>query len=78
MSSVVGKEQASADRGCKDTVLLAFKVEDVDDAVEVLEKKEVEFVTQPHNRDAWFMRVANLRDPDGNLLEINENLPLNS
>lgn len=30
------------------------------------------FVTEPHDRPEWVMRVAHLRDPEGNLIELYE------
>lgn len=41
---------------------------------EEMKKKGVEFVTEPHDQDAWYLRVAHLRDPDGNLVELFNNL----
>lgn len=78
MAEVVGLSEAPATRGGKDTALLVFAVEDVDTTYETLKKKGVNFVTEPHNQEAWYMRVAHLRDPDGNLLEIFTSLPAES
>jgi len=54
-----------------DKVALTFEVADVDTAYKALRSKGVEFVTEPHDQDAWVLRVAHLRDPEGNLIEIN-------
>ena len=70
MAGVVGRAEAADERGGKDTHLLAFQVEDVDAVVANLKTKGAELVTEPHDQEAWFMRVAHLRDPDGNLIEI--------
>ena len=75
MASVVSKTDASAERAGKDTALLVFAVDDVDASYQAMKKKGIEFVSEPHNQQAWFMRVAHLRDPDGNLVEIFNNLP---
>ncbi|MDA1329859.1 MAG: VOC family protein [Chloroflexi bacterium] len=70
MANVVGRNKASDERGGKDTALLVFAVEDVDAAFTALTAKGADFVSEPHDQEAWFMRVAHLRDPDGNLIEI--------
>jgi catechol 2,3-dioxygenase-like lactoylglutathione lyase family enzyme len=54
----------------QDAVLLVFEVDNVDEAVEALKAKGVQFVSLPTDRPAWGMRTAHFRDPDGNLLEI--------
>lgn len=54
---------------------LTFEVEDVDAAFRGLRDKGVTFITEPHDQEAWFIRVAHLRDPDGNLIELNHPLP---
>ena len=48
----------------------------MDDEVRRLAGLGVEMVTQPHNQEAWVLRVAHLRDPEGNLIELNEPLEL--
>ena len=59
-----------------DASVLIFEVESVDDEVRRLTGLGVEMVTQPHNQEAWVLRVAHLRDPEGNLIELNEPLEL--
>ena len=75
MANVVAKTNASAERAGKDTALLVFAVDDVDSSYDAMKKKGIEFVSEPHDQEAWFMRVAHLRDPDGNLVEIFNSLP---
>ena len=70
MAGVVGRAEADGARTGQDTHLLVFEVEDVDAAVEGLKAKGIAMETEPHDQEAWFMRVAHLRDPDGNLVEI--------
>ena len=53
-----------------DRVLLCLGVEDVDDTHDRLTQKGVSFATAPHDQEAWVIRVAHFRDPDGNLIEI--------
>jgi len=54
-----------------DKVVLTFEVENVDQVHKQLVAKGVKFETEPHDQDAWVLRVAHLRDPEGNLIEIN-------
>jgi catechol 2,3-dioxygenase-like lactoylglutathione lyase family enzyme len=68
MESVAGVAVGSA---AADKVALTFNVADVDSTYKALSAKGVQFVTQPHGQEAWVLRVAHLRDPEGNLIEIN-------
>lgn len=70
MAGVVSTTDAGDARAAKDTALVAFEVEDVDAAVEELKARGAQFVKDPQDQVAWFMRVAHLRDPDDNLIEI--------
>jgi len=75
MAAAVGAdrpESGSSDWN-QDDVALVFSVESVDDAYDRLQA-DVEFVTEPHDRSDWGIRVAHFRDPDGTLVEINEPL----
>lgn len=67
MERVVG---IKADQFSGDRVALILRVEDVDETYAKLSAEGVEFVTEPHNQEAWFQRVAHFRDPEGNLIEI--------
>jgi catechol 2,3-dioxygenase-like lactoylglutathione lyase family enzyme len=66
-------EAEAAGRG--DTVLLSLEVNDVDREVERLRSHGVALVAEPRNEDSWGLRVAYVRDPDGNLLELMRQLP---
>ncbi len=52
-----------------DAVVLVLEVEEVDKTYENLQSK-VRFLTPPRNMGAWGIRVAHLRDPEGNLIEL--------
>lgn len=58
----------------QDAAVLIFRVEDVDSAVEQLKARGVRFLTAPQDRPDWSIRTAHFRDPDGNLIEINQPL----
>jgi catechol 2,3-dioxygenase-like lactoylglutathione lyase family enzyme len=55
-----------------DGSLLVFGVDDVD---AFCRQHEDFMIGPPHDRDDWRIRVAYLRDPDGNLIEVNQPLP---
>ncbi|HEV2757548.1 MAG TPA: VOC family protein [Actinomycetota bacterium] len=54
-----------------DAVAFTFQVHDVDQTCEELRGRGVELVTEPMDYDVAFLRLAHLRDPEGNLIEIN-------
>lgn len=76
MAAVVGTEGGDSRRAAQDTVLLGFEVDDVDQAAKELMAKGAEFVKAPHDQAEWLMRVAHLRDPDGNLIELFHSLAM--
>ena len=57
-----------------DAAVLTFAVDDVDETQQRFAAEGVKFVTDPHDRAKWYLRVAHFRDPAGNLIEINHNL----
>ena len=56
----------------QDTVVIILQVPNVDNAYEELKSRGIEFITKPADREEWIIRTAHLRDPDGNLIELNE------
>ena len=54
-------------------VALIFAVDNVDEAFHTL-KSKLPFISEPHDRKDWGIRVAHFRDPHGTLIEINTNL----
>lgn len=50
--------------------LINIETESVDEAVEALRGAGVEIEVEPHDQPEWFMRVAHVRDPAGNLIEL--------
>lgn len=53
-----------------DAIALSFGVKDVDEACKYLEGKEVEIVSQPWDFRDWGVKLALVRDPEGNLIEL--------
>lgn len=52
-----------------DCAVVVIGVDDVDETIDRLEGVEV--VAPPTDRPDWFLRTAHVRDPDGNLVEVN-------
>lgn len=73
MAEAVGTGDQPVAANQQDEVTLVFGVESVDNAYKKL-RSEVEFITEPHSRPGWGIRVAHFRDPAGTLIEINEPL----
>jgi lactoylglutathione lyase len=57
-----------------DRAALIFQVDDVDATYRRLSSGAVRFVTPPKDMADWGIRVAIFRDPEGNLVEINQPL----
>jgi catechol 2,3-dioxygenase-like lactoylglutathione lyase family enzyme len=74
MAEAVGNEDKPFHAESQDTAAVIFLVDAVDATFALLESKGVNFVTEPEDRPSWGVRTAHFRDPDGNLLEINQGL----
>ena len=72
---VVGFETREAGESVKDRAALIFEVEDVVAEAARLQALGVAFETEPTAYPGFGIRAAHLRDPDRNLIEINELLP---
>ncbi|MGL4883466.1 MAG: VOC family protein [Waterburya sp.] len=53
-----------------DAIALCFQVQDVDEACKHLKQKEVEIVSLPWSFLDWGIKIALVRDPEGNLIEL--------
>lgn len=60
--------------GGVDRVMMCAEVDDVDVAYETLKAKGVEFTQAPVNQ-AWGIRAAYFKDPEGNIWEILKPIP---
>ncbi|HEX2294150.1 MAG TPA: VOC family protein [Actinomycetota bacterium] len=69
MDQMIGSGLAPAGRS--DAVALTFQVDDVDEAARAVRERGAELVSEPADYEVAFLRVAHLRDPDGNLVELN-------
>ena len=71
MAQVIGTGILPPNAVCQDNHTVILRVPDVDKAFEELRGKDVTFITEPQDRSDWGIRTAHLRDPDGNLIELN-------
>ncbi|MGE5602763.1 MAG: VOC family protein [Nitrososphaerales archaeon] len=60
---------------CQDRTMLVFEAADLDSTVAALRARGVDFVADLQDQPDWGIRTAHLRDPDGNLIELNSPLP---
>jgi lactoylglutathione lyase len=74
MSSAVRTSDLPSDAKVQDKVCLIFAVEDVDGACQHLKKLGIPLIVGPNDHPTWGIRTAHLRDPEGNLIEINQPL----
>lgn len=75
MAEVVGTTGLPVDAVSQDRIMFIFGVEDLDATVKKLRERGAQFVTEPKDQPNWGIRTAHLRDPDGNLIEINSPMP---
>jgi lactoylglutathione lyase len=76
MSRVLGINHLPEKLNSQDNVILVFTTNNVDEIYYDLRKKDVAFITPPTDQPDWGIRVAHLRDPEGNLLEFASELPI--
>ncbi|MFB0567171.1 MAG: VOC family protein [Candidatus Bathyarchaeia archaeon] len=75
MAEVVGTTDLPVDVVSQDRIMFIFGVENLDATVKKLRERGVQFVTEPKDQPNWGIRTVHLRDPDGNLIEINSPMP---
>jgi catechol 2,3-dioxygenase-like lactoylglutathione lyase family enzyme len=74
MNQVLGTSHLPAGAGVQDKVCLVFAVQNVDEICQQLKALGVQLAAEPADHPDWGIRTAHLRDPDGNLIEINQPL----
>jgi lactoylglutathione lyase len=72
MAEAVGFDPLAAG----DRVALVFHVGDVDTALAEVRERGAVVAAEAQDRPDWGLRVAHLRDPDGNLIELYHDIPL--
>ncbi|MEQ7127853.1 VOC family protein [Actinopolymorpha sp. B11F2] len=61
--------------GDRDRVALVFRVDDVDRTAQAMRAMGVAVIAGPKDQPGWGIRTLHLRDPDGNVVELNSPLP---
>lgn len=74
MSEAIGISHLPAEVQAQDKMCLVFAVDDVDAKCRQLKQQAITLLTEPIDKPDWGIRVAHFRDPDGNLIEINQPL----
>ncbi|KAA2258822.1 glyoxalase/bleomycin resistance/extradiol dioxygenase family protein [Solihabitans fulvus] len=72
LARTVGTDGLPADAPAQDRTMLVLRVDDVDARLAALRAHGVEVVVEATDRPEWGpnIRTAHLRDPDGNLVEL--------
>ena len=74
MNSVLGDNTASTKQSKADNFVIVIEVANVDESYATLKEKGVKFMAEPKDMPDWGIRVAHLRDPEQNLIEIYNDL----
>ncbi|UUZ81568.1 VOC family protein [Paenibacillus sp. P26] len=75
MAQVAGTVHLPSYAEAQDRFALVLKVDDLEAVVGRLSSEGVSMITDPQVRPDWGIRTAHLRDPDGNLIELYEEIP---
>ncbi len=75
MESVLGQTPSDKKPYKTDHFVIVIEVENVDEYYAILKEKGLKFSSEPKDMPDWGIRVAHLRDPEQNLIEIYNNLP---
>jgi predicted enzyme related to lactoylglutathione lyase len=70
MAQVLGTGQPPGEVAAPDGVMLVSRVPDADQAYDVCLKHGGRPASAPEDRPGWGLRAAYVRDPEGNLLEL--------
>lgn len=70
MAATVGTTELGEPKEVRDKFVIVIEVENVDKEFEKLSTLGIDFVNEPMDMQAWGIRVAHLRDPENNLIEL--------
>ena len=70
MAPAVGNADKEQPSNCREKSMVAFQVENVDEAYESLMTKGISFINEPTDMADWGMRTVHFRDPEENLIEL--------
>jgi len=71
MAETLGTINLPVKAESQDQMVLVFGVKDLSTTAKKLQERGARFITEPEDHPEWGIRTAHLRDPDGNLIEIN-------
>ncbi|MCH8035366.1 MAG: VOC family protein [Bacteroidetes bacterium] len=74
MTEAIGNQKTEKKTVSNDKFAIIIEVDNVNETFDQLKAKSIEFITEPKDMKAWEIRVAHMRDPEGNLIEIFSNL----
>lgn len=74
MSDVLGTSSKPVQTESQDTVCFTFSVTNVDDFCKHLQENGIPLLTQPTDHPDWGIHTVHFRDPNGNLIEVNQPL----
>jgi catechol 2,3-dioxygenase-like lactoylglutathione lyase family enzyme len=74
IASEIQEERLTPQIEAPSCFLLQFEVKNVDEAYNLLKKKDVVFVNVPHDRREWGSRIVHFQDPDGNIIELYQSI----
>jgi len=75
MSEALGTQALPLEGVAQDRIALVLELADLDGFATRASSAGAKFINTPENRPAWGTRVAHVRDPDSNLLEVFSPLP---
>lgn len=75
MAEAIGTIDLPPMAPAQDRLVLCVAVDDVDGMAQQFRDDGVALITEPTDIPAWGLRAAHVRDPAGNLIEINMGLP---
>ncbi|NJL85831.1 MAG: bleomycin resistance protein [Leptolyngbyaceae cyanobacterium SM1_1_3] len=74
MAGIIHTTEMPADAKSQDRVVLIFTVSDLDEICEKLKHEGTVFASEPMKNANFDLKIAYIRDPDGNLIGLFENL----
>lgn len=75
MAESIGAGSVADVTGGQDRLVVSLMVDDTDATMRDLQTRGATFVAGPTDQPDWGGRVAHLRDPDGTLIELYQQLP---
>ena len=74
MAEAVGNSDLAFPENMRDKVVICISVENVDQIYKEVKERGGDFINEPTDMTGWGIRTVHMRDPEGNLLEIQSEL----